>query len=325
MTSYEIKATLEKLEQENLSLLGEIIKDLPEEKLIDIFGKPGEDQTMEEKIDELVEKGTKLYSTYLKEFDSIHLEKLMPKIQNNDSKKSFLKAIPDELFKNYLYRTYKNKIDFLAKLDQLHFWQRRALEKKHEEELGFVEKIAHILYKEVTDVQEMIKNFEEEGSPSIKGATEDIILERLGGWDNSGDESFGGLSYNDNNNTKIAGSEQTLGSGSAQDSPPDVSRTEIINKLTNIREKMRNCVTGYGSEEIKRRDPRELFSCSIALDKQAAGEMSITPSLGNGYPYNAEDLTEEKSQACINNRDSDKCLDAIRGKIENYYCLSPIQ
>ena len=248
----------------------------------------------------------------------------MPKIQNNDSKKLLLKNLPDELFKDYLYRIYKNKIDFLAKLDQLHFWQRHYLEEKHEEELGFVEKIAHILYKEVTDVQGMIKNFEEQGSPSIKGTAGNIILERIGGWNNSGDESFGGLSYN-NDNTRIATNEQTLGSGATQNTPPDVSRTEIINKLTNIRKKMKSCVTGYGSKEIGREDPREIFSCSILLDKQAAGEMSINPSLESCYPYNADDLNEEEIEACVNNRDSDKCIKATRDKIENYYCLDPIQ
>jgi len=102
----------------------------------------------------------------------------------------------------------------------------------------------------------------------------------------------------------------------------DPNRTELINQLVNVRQKLEVCISGFGENTTI----KDLFSCSILLDKLATSQITILPDFENCYPYNSDSpygnnaLSEDEKKACARDRDGLICQEAIKDLMMNYFC-----
>jgi hypothetical protein len=102
----------------------------------------------------------------------------------------------------------------------------------------------------------------------------------------------------------------------------DPSRTELINQLMNVRQKLETCITGFGENATT----KDLFSCSILLDKLSTSRITIFPDFKNCYPYNSDSpygnnaLSEDEKKACSENQDGLICQEAVKDLMLNYFC-----
>jgi len=115
--------------------------------------------------------------------------------------------------------------------------------------------------------------------------------------------------------------------------PGDPNRCTILHKLAISRERLKECITGYGISYKKLATEKRVISCEMTLDLTQTGIIALSPLFPypssstclNCYPYNSNKLLPGQKQECLNNRFTNICESAIHDLTNNFYCIQKAQ
>jgi len=128
----------------------------------------------------------------------------------------------------------------------------------------------------------------------------------------------------------------------------DPNRHELLTMLTNSREKLNECVTGFQQVEKKKMSLRSAAPCDEIWDMIDTEELKISPKFplenykgcyppdlslpgyeeaDNCYPYYSDRLTPQQRKSCLENRSKNNCEQAVNnispnGGMSNYFCVT---
>ncbi|MBZ9572741.1 hypothetical protein KJA17_00910, partial [Patescibacteria group bacterium] len=117
--------------------------------------------------------------------------------------------------------------------------------------------------------------------------------------------------------------------GNEMDIPDQLNRWKLLNALTNSRNKLEKCITGYGKVLKTGMTQMTLLNCMIALDKINREELLILPGFeyltptwsDYCYPYNSEYfLDDNQRKVCRRNKDSEACKKIVKDLMQNFFC-----
>lgn len=133
--------------------------------------------------------------------------------------------------------------------------------------------------------------------------------------------------------------------GNEIDIPDALNRWKLLNALTNSRNKLEECILGYGKVLKPAMTRMTLLDCEIALDKIYTGKLVILfgfdkfideghPEQSNlcfenlapersdlCYPYNSKQfLNDDQRKICKQNKDSPQCREIIKDLMQNFFC-----
>jgi len=102
----------------------------------------------------------------------------------------------------------------------------------------------------------------------------------------------------------------------------DMNKCPILEKLTNSREKLETCITGYGSAVKEGMTKMRTFSCQEGLDLVYLGKLIVLPDFPwlGCYPFTSQYLSATGTIECAKNKDSITCQTEINNFLDNYYC-----
>jgi len=130
--------------------------------------------------------------------------------------------------------------------------------------------------------------------------------------------------------------------------PEQLNRWKIVNALTNSRNKLETCITGYQHVLDQGMTKTTLLNCMTALDEMETKEgMTILPGfdyfaatstleylcfqdlapIGSDYCYAYNSLcflTEEQRDTCRKNKDSEQCEAIIEDLMYNFFCCEGV-
>lgn len=133
--------------------------------------------------------------------------------------------------------------------------------------------------------------------------------------------------------------------GNEIDIPDALNRWKLLNALTNSRNKLERCITGYGKVLKQGMTQMTLLNCMIALDKIRIGEITILPGFDHFiyeghpeqsnlcfenlapapgdlcYPYNSKHwMDDNERKICEENMDGPECEKILIDLMQNFFC-----
>ncbi|MDD5569375.1 MAG: hypothetical protein PHG23_03110 [Candidatus Pacebacteria bacterium] len=113
----------------------------------------------------------------------------------------------------------------------------------------------------------------------------------------------------------------------------DENRATLLDLLSVSRERLEQCIQGYGLPFKENLAKTKLFTCDEGITAVRLKSYVVLPDFPypaaadtyNCYPFNAPGLTAEQKQKCFENKDrtgSGSCQEAISNYINDYYCCT---